>query len=68
METAFTNFTCDADVSVGRRGDAGVIFRAGKPDIGADVQNTHEMAKSPVKSRTTSHNSPLFFTTRKHFH
>jgi hypothetical protein len=37
MATAFTNFTYEADVSVGRAGNAGLIFRVGKPDIGADA-------------------------------
>jgi hypothetical protein len=37
METAFTNFTYEADVSVGSAGDAGLIFRVSKPDIGADA-------------------------------
>src|SRR6202041_4166532 len=37
METAFTNFTYEADVSVGAAGDAGLIFRVSKPDIGADA-------------------------------
>ncbi len=37
MATAFTNFTYEADISVGRVGDAGLIFRVSKPDIGADA-------------------------------
>ena len=37
MATAFTNFTYEADVSVGPVGDAGLIFRVSKPDIGADA-------------------------------
>jgi len=37
METAFTNFIYEADVSVGSVGNAGLIFRASKPDIGADA-------------------------------
>jgi DUF1680 family protein len=37
MATSFTNFTCEADVSVGDVGDAGLIFRASKPDIGTDA-------------------------------
>jgi hypothetical protein len=37
METAFTNFTYEGDISVGRRGNAGLIFRASKPDIGTDA-------------------------------
>jgi hypothetical protein len=37
MATAFTNFTCEADVSVGPVGNAGLIFRVSHPDIGADA-------------------------------
>jgi len=37
MATAFTNFTYEADVSVGAVGNAGLIFRASQPDIGADA-------------------------------
>lgn len=37
MATAFTNFTCEADVSVGAVGNAGLIFRVSRPDIGADA-------------------------------
>lgn len=36
MQTAFTNFTYEGDVSVGSSGNAGLIFRVSKPDIGAD--------------------------------
>ncbi|HEX3628308.1 MAG TPA: beta-L-arabinofuranosidase domain-containing protein [Verrucomicrobiae bacterium] len=37
MTTAFTNFTYEGDVQVGSIGDAGLIFRVSKPDIGADA-------------------------------
>ena len=37
MATAFTNFTYEGDVSVGPAGNAGLIFRVSKPDIGADA-------------------------------
>ena len=37
MATQFTNFTYEADVSVGPVGNAGVLFRTTKPDIGADT-------------------------------
>jgi hypothetical protein len=37
MQTTFTNFTYEGDVSVGPVGNAGLIFRASKPDIGADA-------------------------------
>ena len=35
--TAFANFTYEADVSVGTVGNAGLLFRASKADIGADA-------------------------------
>lgn len=35
--TAFTNFTYEGDVSVGALGNAGLMFRVTKPDIGADT-------------------------------
>lgn len=37
MQTTFTNFTYEGDVSVGAVGNAGFIFRVTKPDIGADA-------------------------------
>jgi hypothetical protein len=37
MATAFTNFIFEGDVSAGPVGNAGLIFRASKPDIGADA-------------------------------
>ncbi len=37
MATAFTNFILEADVSVGPAGDAGLVFRVSKPDIGANA-------------------------------
>jgi hypothetical protein len=37
LATAFTNFAYEADVSVGPSGNAGLVFRAGKPDIGSDA-------------------------------
>ncbi|HUA66165.1 MAG TPA: beta-L-arabinofuranosidase domain-containing protein [Alphaproteobacteria bacterium] len=36
MATAFTNFVYEGDVRVGNVGNAGLIFRVSKPDIGAD--------------------------------
>ncbi len=36
-ETGFTNFTYEGDVSVGPLGNAGLIFRVSKPDIGSDT-------------------------------
>ena len=37
MATAFTNFTYEGDVWVGATGNAGLIFRVSKPEIGADA-------------------------------
>jgi hypothetical protein len=37
MATAFTNFVYEGDVQVGDSGNAGLIFRISKPDIGADA-------------------------------
>lgn len=37
MQTVFTNFTYEGDVSVGSSGNAGLIFRVSKPDIGGDA-------------------------------
>jgi Domain of Unknown Function (DUF1080) len=50
MATAFTNFTYEADVSVGGRGDAGLIFRVSKPDIGADTYCGYYAGISPEHS------------------
>jgi hypothetical protein len=37
MATAFTNFTYEADVQVCSNGNAGLVFRASKPDIGPNA-------------------------------
>lgn len=37
MPTAFTNVICQADITLGPAGDAGLVFRASQPDIGADA-------------------------------
>ncbi len=37
VQTGFTNFTYEGDVSVGSSGNAGLIFRVSKPDIGSDA-------------------------------
>lgn len=50
METAFTNFTYEADVSVGSVGNAGLIFRASKPDIGADAYCGYYVGINPAGS------------------
>lgn len=36
MATAFTNFVYEGNIRVGPEGDAGLIFRVSKPDIGGD--------------------------------
>jgi hypothetical protein len=50
MATAFTNFTFEADVSVGGVGDAGLLFRVSKPDIGADAYCGYYVGISPERS------------------
>jgi hypothetical protein len=50
METAFTNFTYEADVSVGSVGDAGLIFRVNKPDIGANAYCGYYLGISSERS------------------
>jgi len=37
MATAFTNLTYEGDITVGAVGNAGLIFRVNKPDIGSDA-------------------------------
>jgi hypothetical protein len=37
MATVFTNFVYEGDVRVGNTGNAGLIFRVSKPDIGGDA-------------------------------
>lgn len=51
METAFTNFTYEADVKVGPVGNAGLIFRVSKPDIGADAFCGYYVGINPSGSR-----------------
>ena len=50
METAFTNFIYEGDVSVGSDGNAGLIFRASKPDIGADAYCGYYVGINPARS------------------
>ncbi len=50
MATAFTNFTYEADVSVGPAGNAGLIFRASKPDIGSDAYCGYYVGLNPSGS------------------
>ena len=51
MQTAFTNFTYEGDVSVGPVGNAGFIFRVSKPDIGADAYCGYYVGINPQDSR-----------------
>ena len=37
MGSAYTNFVLEAEVSAGALGNAGLVFRASRPDIGADA-------------------------------
>ena len=53
MATDFTNFTYEADISVGPAGDAGLIFRVGKPDIGADAYCGYYAGISAGRSELT---------------
>ncbi|HEY4415950.1 MAG TPA: beta-L-arabinofuranosidase domain-containing protein [Verrucomicrobiae bacterium] len=47
MASAFTNFIYQADVSVGSVGNAGLVFRASEPDIGADAYCGYYVGISP---------------------
>ena len=51
MATSFSNFTYEADVSVGPVGNAGLIFRASKPDIGADAYCGYYAGLNPQASQ-----------------
>jgi hypothetical protein len=51
MATAFTNFIYAGDVSAGPVGDAGLIFRVSKPDIGADAYCGYYVGISPERGR-----------------
>jgi hypothetical protein len=51
MATAFTNFTYEGDVSVGPAGNAGLIFRVSKPDIGPDMYCGYYAGISVDRSR-----------------
>ncbi len=78
METAFTNFTYEADVSVGSVGDAGLIFRASKPDIGADAycgyyvginsQNSQLVFGCASNAWTVITNVPMNFAANTFYH
>jgi len=78
MATAFTNFTCEADVSVGEAGEAGLIVRASKPDIGTDAycgyyagissQNSNVILGSVSNSWHEIATEPMSFTPNKLYH
>ena len=50
MATVFTNFIYEADISVGPVGNAGLIFRVSKPDIGADTYEGYYAGISSERS------------------
>ncbi|HYG22685.1 MAG TPA: beta-L-arabinofuranosidase domain-containing protein [Verrucomicrobiae bacterium] len=51
MATDFTNFTYEAEVKVTSAGDAGLIFRASKPDIGADAYRGYYVGISAERNQ-----------------
>ncbi|HZT22207.1 MAG TPA: beta-L-arabinofuranosidase domain-containing protein [Verrucomicrobiae bacterium] len=51
MTTAFTNFIYAGDVSVGPVGNAGLIFRVSRPDIGADAYCGYYVGINAQESR-----------------
>ena len=78
MATAFTNFTYEADVSVGSVGNAGVIFRVSQPDIGADAycgyyvginaRDSELSFGSASNSWKVIANAPMAFAPNKFYH
>jgi hypothetical protein len=78
MATAFTNFTYEADVLVGPVGNAGLIFRVSKPDIGTDAYCGYYTGISAQNSRLefgcasnswrVLTNVPMTFTTNTFYH
>ncbi len=51
MATLFTNFTFEADVKVGSVGNAGLIFRVSKPDIGVDAYCGYYVGLNPARGQ-----------------
>lgn len=78
MATSFTNFTYEGDVSVGPEGNAGLIFRVSKPDIGADAYCGYYLGinsgSSELEFGYASNgwhevsNVPMNFTANKSYH
>jgi len=78
MATVFTNVTCEADIAVGVAGDAGLMVRAAKPDIGADAYCGYYAGFSVEKSRVQLGwvsnawneiaSTPMTFTPGKSYH
>ncbi len=78
MATAFTNFVYEGDVQVGPVGNAGLIFRVSKPDIGADDYRGYYIGISPSDSHLQLGyadngwhelaRTPMKFTANKFYH
>ena len=51
LATAFTNFVYEGDVLAGNEGNAGLIFRASRPDIGADTYCGYYVGIDPQSVR-----------------
>jgi hypothetical protein len=78
MATAFTNFTYEGDVSVGPEGNAGLIFRVSKPDIGSDAYCGYYLGINSGSSQLefgyadngwhAIANVPMSFTANKLYH
>lgn len=78
MTTAFTNFTYEGDVQVGPEGDAGLIFRVSKPDIGPDAycgyyagisaQNSQLLLGYATNSWHEIARTPMSFTANTFYH
>jgi hypothetical protein len=78
MATAFTNFTYEGDVSVGTSGNAGLIFRVSKPDIGSDTYcgyyvgiNAHDSQLEFGRASNAWHeiaSVPMPFAANKYYH
>ena len=77
-ETDFSNFTYEGDVSVGPLGNAGLIFRVSKPDIGSDTYCGYYIGINAQESQfefgcvsnswRSITNVPMSFTPNKFYH